>query len=78
MTGMRKARHIDINNRLEVTRQLGLVQSFQIDWDRNHFSPPKIKVGGRPDYPAQVTKNYVAALLDTLVPAHAIVVTRGI
>jgi hypothetical protein len=75
---MRKARHIDINNRLEVTRQMGLVQSFQIEWQSKRFCPPQVTVSGRPDYPAQVTKNYVAALLDTLVPAHAIVVTRGI
>ena len=75
---MRKARHIDISNRLEVTKQLGLVEDYRIDWQENSFCAPRVTVHARPATPQQVTKNYVAILLEQLVPAREIVVTRSL
>lgn len=74
---MRKARHIDITNRLEATKQLGLVEDYRIDWREKSLAAPRIIVRARPATPAQVTRNYVTELLAQLVPARAIEVTRG-
>jgi hypothetical protein len=74
---MRKARHIDISCRLEATKQLGLVEDYRIDWQDKSLCPPHITVIGRPTFPMQVTKNYVAILLEHLVPTREIVVTRN-
>lgn len=81
---MRKSRHIAISWRLEATKQRGLVDDqrglvddYCIDWRENSLCPPRITVTGRPTFPAQVTKNYVAILLGHLVPAREIVVTRN-
>ena len=73
---MRKARHIDISTRLEATKQLGLVEDYRIDWHQNALSAPRVIVRGRPSSPVTVTRSYVATLLDSLVPAREIVVTR--
>lgn len=73
---MRKARHIDISNRLEATKQLGLVEDYQIDWPERSLRAPRIVVQARPSFPAQVTKNYIASLLEQLVPSRGIIVTR--
>jgi hypothetical protein len=73
---MRKARHIDISTRLEVTKQLGLVEDYRIDWREKSLCAPRVTVSARPATPQQVTKNYVAILLEQLVPAREIVVTR--
>lgn len=74
---MRKARHIDISSRLEATKQLGLLEDYRIEWQRNSLRAPRVTVLGRPTFPAQVTKNYVAILLGHLVPTREIVVTRS-
>jgi len=73
---MRKARHIDISNRLETTKRLGLVENYQIDWPERSFSAPRITVQGLSSCPTQVTKSYVASLLEPFVPAREITVTR--
>jgi hypothetical protein len=73
---MRKARHIDIATRLEATKRLGLVEDYQIDWPKKSLCAPRVIVQARPAYPTQVTKGYVASLLEQLVPARGIVVTR--
>ncbi len=73
---MRKARHIDISNRLEATKQLGLVEDYRIDWREKFLCAPRVTICARATTPRQVTKNYVAILLEQLVPAHEIVVTR--
>lgn len=73
---MRKARHIDIAARLEATKQLGLVDDYRIDWRGKSFCAPRITICARAATPEQVTKNYVAILLEQLVPAREIVVTR--
>lgn len=73
---MRKARHIEISNRLEATKQLGLVEDYQIDWPERSLCAPRIVVQARPSFPEQVTKNYIASLLEQLVPSRGIVVTR--
>lgn len=75
---MRKARHIDISTRLEATKKLGLVEDYRIDWRDHSFAAPRVTVHARPATPAQVTKNYVAILLEQLVPAREIVVTRSV
>jgi hypothetical protein len=74
---MRKARHIDISTRLEATKRLGLLEDYRIDWPKKSLCAPRIIVQGRSAYPAQVTKNYVASLLEQLVPAREITVTRS-
>lgn len=73
---MRKARHIDISTRLEATKRLGLLEDYRVDWDKP-LGAPRVTVRGRPAYPAQITKNYIADLLGELVPAREIVVTRA-
>jgi hypothetical protein len=73
---MRKARHIDISNRLEVTKQLGLLEDYRIDWREKSLCAPRVTVIAHQATPRQVTKNYVAILLEKLVPAREIVVTR--
>lgn len=73
---MRKARHIDISARLEATKQLGLVEDYRIDWREKSLCAPRVTICARPATPQQVTKNYVAILLEQLVPAREIVVTR--
>jgi len=73
---MRKARHIDISTRLEATKRLGLLENYQIDWPERSLCAPRVTVQARPSYPTQVTKGYIASLLDQLVPARDIVVTR--
>jgi hypothetical protein len=73
---MRKARHLAICSRLEATKQHGLVQDYAIVWPASNFSPPHIKVRGHAQFPPQLTLNYVAALLATLVPAREIEIER--
>ena len=73
---MRKARHIDISTRLEATKTFGLVEDYQIDWQPNALSAPRVTVRGRSSCPDIITRNYIAALLDRLVPAREIVVTH--
>jgi hypothetical protein len=73
---MRKARHIEITSRLEVTKQFGLVEDYRIDWQqRSPLRAPRITVRRRPAYPVQVTRNYVTTLLEPFVPSREIVVT---
>lgn len=77
---MRKSRHIDISRRLEATKQLGLLEDYQIDWPSNStidqpssaksLRAPRITVRGRSVFPIQVTKNYVVTLLGHLVPTR--------
>jgi hypothetical protein len=69
---MRKARHIDISTRLEATKRFGLVEDYRIEWQRQSLQPPHITVKGRTAVPAQVTKNYVSALLEPFVASHRI------
>jgi hypothetical protein len=71
-----QARYIDISARLEATKRLGLVEDYQIDWPEKTVCASRVTVQGRPSWPAQVTKNYLASLLGELVPAREIVVTR--
>lgn len=75
---MRKSRHLDISSRLETTKRHGLVEDYRIEWPEKSLAAPHITVRGKPAFPAQVTKNYVASLLEHLVPARdiEIVVTR--
>ena len=73
---MRKSRHLDISSRLEATKRLGLVEDYRILWREKSFGAPQVTVVARQAFPAQVTKNYVAILLDHLVPSREIVVTR--
>jgi len=73
---MRKARHIEISSRLEVTKQFGLVEDYRIDWPTgSSLRAPRITVRRREVYPAQITRNYVTTLLEPLVPSREIVVT---
>jgi hypothetical protein len=60
---MRKARHLDISNRLEVTKRYGLLDDYRVEWQQRSFSSPHITVKGRASVPHQVTRNYVATLL---------------
>jgi len=73
---MRKARHLAISTRLEATRRLGLVESYRIDWPQKSLCAPRVTVQARPAYPTQVTKSYIADLLEQFVPVREIVVTR--
>jgi hypothetical protein len=73
---MRKARHLAISSRLEATKRHGLVEDYVIAWPASNFSPPHIKVRGRAQFPAQMTLNYVAALLASLVPTREIEIER--
>lgn len=73
---MRKARHLAISSRLEATKQHGLVVDYAIEWPVSNFSPPKVRVRGRDQFPPQVTLNYIAALLGSLVPSRAIEIER--
>lgn len=73
---MRKARHIEISSRLEVTKQLGLVEDYRIDWPHGtSLRAPRVTVRRHEAYPVQVTRNYVTTLLEPLVPSREIVVT---
>ena len=67
---MRKARHLAISSRLEATKRHGLVEDYAIDWPVSNFSPPRVRVRSRAQFPAQMTLNYVAALLGSLVPSR--------
>lgn len=69
---MRKARHLAISSRLETTKQHGLLQDYAIEWTSGRFSPPRIKVRGLASHPAQMTRNYIASLLGSLVPSRSI------
>jgi hypothetical protein len=71
-TLMRKARHLDISNRLEVTKRHGLVDDYRVEWQRRSFCPPHVTVKGRTSVPRQVTKNYVAMLLAPFVASERI------
>lgn len=73
---MRKARHLAISSRLEATKQHGLVADYAIEWPASNFSPPRVRVRGRDRFPPQLTLNYVATLLDPLVPSRAIEIER--
>lgn len=73
---MRKARHIDISTRLEATKKLGLVEDYRIDWRTSVLAAPRVTVRGRSSCPDIITRNYIALLLDQLVPAREIVVRR--
>jgi hypothetical protein len=73
---MRKARHIEISSRLEVTKQFGLVEDYRIDWPHGtSLRAPRVTVRRHEAYPVQVTRNYVTTLLEPLVPSREIVVT---
>ncbi|HEX7790996.1 MAG TPA: hypothetical protein VF467_10785 [Afipia sp.] len=73
---MRKARHIEISSRLEITKQYGLVEDYRIDWPQgSSLRSPRITVRRRPAYPVQLTRNYVTTLLEPFVPSREIVVT---
>jgi len=69
---MRKARHIEISTRLEITKRHGLVDDYRIEWQRHSFRPPQVTVKGRSSVPAQVTKNYIMMLLAPLVASQRI------
>ncbi len=73
---MRKARHIEISNRLETTKTFGLVECYRIDWRPSALAAPRVTVRGRASCPDIITRNYIASLLDQLVPAREIVVTH--
>jgi hypothetical protein len=73
---MRMARHLAISSRLEATKQHGLVEDYAIDWPISNFAAPRVRVRSRSHFPAQVTLNYVATLLGTLVPSRAIEIER--
>jgi hypothetical protein len=73
---MRKARHLAISSRLEATKRHGLVADYAIEWPGSNFSPPHIRVRGRDQFPAQLTLNYIAALLGSLVPSREIEIER--
>jgi hypothetical protein len=73
---MHKARHLAICSRLEATKRHGLVEDYAITWPASNFSPPHITVRGRAQVPAQMTLNYVAALLGPLVPTREIEIER--
>jgi hypothetical protein len=73
---MRKARHLAISSRLEATKRHGLVADYAIEWPASNFSPPHIRVRGRDQFPPQLTLNYIAALLESLVPSRAIEIER--
>jgi hypothetical protein len=73
---MRKARHLAISSRLEATKRHGLVADYAIEWPASNFSPPRVRVRGRDQFPAQLTLNYIAALLGSLVPSRAIEIER--
>ncbi|MGD9836324.1 MAG: hypothetical protein AB7F72_01600 [Afipia sp.] len=73
---MRKARHLEISSRLEVTKQFGLVEDYRIDWPQGtSLRAPRVIVRRREAYPVQVTRNYVTTLLEPFVPSREIVVT---
>jgi len=72
---MRKARHIDIASRLEVTKQFGLVEDHRIDGPSDpSLRPPRVTVRRREAYPVTLTRSYVTSLLDPFVPSRDIVV----
>lgn len=73
---MRKARHLEISSRLEVTKQFGLVEDYRIDWPQGtSLRAPRVTIRRREAYPVQVTRNYVTTLLEPFVPSREIVVT---
>ena len=72
---MRKARHLEISSRLEVTKQFGLVADYRIDWPQGtSLRAPRVTIRRREAYPVQVTRNYVTTLLEPFVPSREIVV----
>ena len=73
---MRKARHLAISSRLEATKRHGLVEDYVIEWPVSNFSPPRVRVRSRAQFPDQLTLNYVAVLLASLVPSRSIEVER--
>ena len=73
---MRMARHLAISSRLEASKRHGLVEDYAIEWPISNFSPPRVKVRNRAQFPAQLTLNYVATLLGSLVPSRAIEIER--
>jgi hypothetical protein len=73
---MRKARHLEISSRLEATKRHGLVADYAIEWPASNFSPPHVRVRGRDQFPPQLTLNYIAALLGSLVPSREIEIER--
>ena len=73
---MRKARHLAISSRLEASKRHGLVEDYAIEWPISNFSPPRVKVRNRAQFPEQLTLNYVATLLGSLVPSGAIEIER--
>ena len=73
---MRKARHLAISSRLEATKRHGLVEDYAIEWPISNFAAPRVKVRSRAQFPDQLTLNYVAALLGSLVPSGSIEVER--
>jgi hypothetical protein len=73
---MRKARHLAISSRLEVTKQHGLVEDYAIEWPLSNFANPRVRIRSRAQVPSQMTLNYVTALLGPLVPTRAIEIER--
>ena len=73
---MRMSRHLAISSRLEATKRHGLVTDYAIEWPVSNFSPPRVRVRGRDQFPPQVTLNYISALLGSLVPSRAIEIER--
>ncbi len=71
---MRKAQHLDITTRLEATKRHGLVDDYIVEWP-GAFASPHVIVKGRTSVPAQVTKNYLSALLASYVPSEHIRIT---
>jgi uncharacterized membrane protein len=51
------------------------VEDYRIDWPQGtSLRAPRITVRRREAYPVQVTRNYVATLLEPFVPSREIVV----
>ena len=73
---MRKARHLAISSRLEATKRHGLVEDYAIEWPLSNFASPRVRVRSRAQVPSQMTLNYEATLLGSLVPTRAIEVER--
>jgi hypothetical protein len=73
---MRKARHLAISSRLEATKRHGLLEDYVIEWPVSNFSPPRVRVRSRSRFPDQLTLNYVATLLGSLVPSRSIEIQR--
>jgi hypothetical protein len=69
---MRKARHLEISTRLEITKRHGLLDDYSVAWQAKSFRPPRITVKGRTSIPRQVTKHYIATLLAPYVASQRI------